>query len=215
MSDEKERGVIFTPKVEDDMGRIDEFPNIEELDSEDKIIAVTPGIDVRSVIPPEQLKQISEEIQAEVESEVEVEGKLMEGVNEAIDLNKKNYSKITPTLYIKPVESEKKDDKGEKVQVYDILNPVTETVETRELTDEEKREIQILRLKESNIKFHPIKHPVKSEVVGVTDGVFGRKKKQRGTTVLTNVTTNQFDADYRKKRKNKNRMARASRKANR
>lgn len=215
MSDEKERGVIFTPKVEDDMGRIDEFPNIEELDSEDKIIAVTPKVDVRSVIPPEELQKITEEIQAEVESEVEVEGKLMEGVDEAIDLNKKNYTKITPTLYIKPVESEKKDDKGEKIQVYDILNPVTETVETRELTDEEKHEIQVLRIKESHIKFHPTKHPVKSEVVSVTDGVFGRKKKQRGTTVLTNVTTNQFDSDYRKKRKNKNRMARASRKANR
>ena len=219
MSDEKERGVIFTPKVEDDMGRIDEFPNIEELDSEDKIIAVTPKVDVRSVIPPEELQKITEEIQAEVESEVEVEGKLMEGVDEAIDLDKKNYTKITSTLYIKPVanavENEKKDDKGEKIQVYDILNPETQTVETRELTDEEKREIQILRLKESHIKFHPIKHLVKSEVVSVTDGVFGRKKKQRGTTVLTNVTTNQFDSDYRKKRKNKNRMARASRKANR
>lgn len=174
-------------------------------------------IDVRSVKTPEELKLITKEIEKEVESEVEIEGKLMEGVDEVKDLNKKNYTKITPTLYIKPVEGEKKDDKGEKVQLYDILNPLTETIETRELTDEEKREIQILRLKESHIKFHPIKHQtVKSKVTSmISTGIFDRKRKVKSTTVSTKVTTNQFGADYRKARKNKNRMSRASRKANR
>ena len=43
--------------------------------------------------------------------------------------NKKNYTKITPTLYVKPVESDAKDDKGEKIQIYDILNPETEMYE--------------------------------------------------------------------------------------
>lgn len=174
-------------------------------------------IDVRSVRTPEELGLIAEEIKKEVESEVEIEGKLMEGVDEVKDLNKKNYTKITPTFYIKPVESEKKDDKSEKIQVYDILNPLTETIETRELTDEEKREIQILRLKESHIKFHPIKHQtVKSKVTSmISTGIFDRKRKVKSTTVSTKVTTNQFGADYRKARKNKNRMSRASRKANR
>jgi len=174
-------------------------------------------IDVRSVKTPEELKLITKEIEKEVESEVEIEGKLMEGVDEAKDLNKKNYTKITPTFYIKPVESEKKDDKSEKIQVYDILNPLTETIETRELTDEEKREIQILHLKESHIKFHPIKHQtVKSKVTSmISTGIFDRKRKVKSTTISTNVTTNQFGADYRKARKNKNRMSRASRKVNR
>jgi hypothetical protein len=211
MSDEKERGVIFTPKAEDDMGRIDEFPNIEELDSEDKIIAVTPKVDVRSVIPPEELENIKREIQAEVESEAEIEGKLMEDVDEEIDLNKKNYIKIGSTLYIKPVESDKTDDKGEKIQLYDVLNPTTETVERRELTDEEKREIQILRIKESRIRFKPIKHPVKNVVVKTEPTFFGRTRVLRSKGTQTNVTVNQFDADYRKKRQRKNKMQKASR----
>jgi hypothetical protein len=60
----------------------------------------------------------------------------------------------------------------------------------KELTEEEKREIYIQQLKDSHIKFHPIKHNGK-------------------------ITINQFDSEYRKKRQRKNKMAKASRKANR
>jgi len=67
--------------------------------------------------------------------------------------------------------------------------------EPKELTEEEKKVIFIQQLKDSKIKYHPIKHfAVKSTWVETEDvDVLGRKKK----------------------RKNKNRMARASRKANR
>jgi hypothetical protein len=106
------------------------------------------------------------------------------------DLNKKNYVKITPTFYIKSVESEKLNADGEKIELFQILNPETQFVETRELSDDEKHEILVHQLKESHIRFKPIKH--------------------KG-----NITTNQFGADYRKKRQRKNKMAKASRKANR
>jgi len=66
---------------------------------------------------------------------------------------------------------------------------VEESIEN-ELTDEEKREIYIQQLKESKIKYQSIKH--------------------KGKT-----TINQFGSDYRKKRQRKNKMAKASRKANR
>lgn len=60
----------------------------------------------------------------------------------------------------------------------------------KELTEEEKRLRLIEAIKESKIRF--------------------------GNTVHKgNVTTNKFDAEYRKKRQRKNKMAKASRKANR
>lgn len=62
--------------------------------------------------------------------------------------------------------------------------------EPKELTEEEKREIFIKTLKESKIKFHPVKH----------DG---------------SITTNQFGASYRKARKRKNRIQKKSRKNSR
>ena len=158
---------------------------------------------------------LAEEIQAEVESEVAIEANLMEGVDETDDLNKKNYIKITPTLYIKPVESDKTDDKGEKIELYQILNPVTETVETRELTGEEKHEIQVLRIKESHIKFRPIKHGVKTVGTQTIVSSIGRERKVKSKEIQTNITVNQFGADYRKKRQRKNKMQKASRKANR
>lgn len=155
MSDEKERGVIFTPKVEEE-GRVDEFPVTNEEE-----------INVKSVMTPE-------EVQGLLPKDVEVLEEITDG---------------------KPIDG------------------IPE--EPKELTEEEKKAIFIQNLKDSRIRFHPIKHPVKSEVVGVKEGVFGRKTIQRGTTVLTHITTNQFDSEYRKKRQKKNRMARASRKANR
>lgn len=214
MSDEKQDDVIFTPKVEEE-GRIDEFPNIKEIDAEDKIIEVTP--DVRSVIPPEELKKISEKIKAEVESEAEIEDKLMEGVeklDDSEDLNKKTYAKITPTLYIKLTGTEKNKE-GEEIKLYKVLNPETGVVEKRQLTDGEKHEIHVHGLKESHIKFHPIKNAVKT--VGITTVVspIGRKRQIKDKTTLTNITTNQFGSAYKKKRRRKNQLQKASRKANR
>ena len=217
MSDEKERGVIFTPKVEEE-GRIDEFPNIKEVDAEDKIIEVTPKVDLRSVIPPEELQKINKEIRAEVEAEALNEGAVegaVEGDNDtADDLNKKTYRKITSTFYVKPAGTEKNKE-GEEVKLYKVLNPETNVVEKRQLTDAEKHDIFVHDLKESNIKFHPIKHATKTVGFNTVTSSIGRKRIVKDKEVQTNITTNQFDKDYRKKRQRKNRMARASRKANR
>jgi len=159
----------------------------------------------------------------EVESELEVEEKLMEGVEEELqdaldedDLNKKNYLKVTPTLYIQPVESEEVNDEGEKIELFKILNPETNLVETRELTDEERREIKIKQLKESVIRFRPVKHgAVKTVGTSVVISSIGRERKVKDKEIQTNITTNKFGAAYHKKRQRRNKLAKASRKANR
>ena len=198
MPEEKQEGVIFTPKVEEE-GKIDEFPNIKEIDAQDKIIEVTP--------------------KAEIEAEEKNDGAIDGAVDGAVDddsedLNIKTYVKITPTLYIKPAGSEKNKE-GEDVKLYKILNPETNIVEKRQLTDGEKHDILVRDLKESRIKFHPIKNAVKTVGVTTVTSSIGRKRLVKDKGVQTNITTNQFDKDYRKKRQRKNRMARASRKASR
>lgn len=102
------------------------------------------------------------------------------------DLNKKNYVKITPTLYIQTIPPKEEDEELK----FKILNPETNVVEERPLNEEEEREIKIKELKDSRIKFHPIKH----------NG---------------NITTNQFGTAYKQKRKRKNALTKKSRKANR
>jgi glutaredoxin len=121
--------------------------------------------------------------------ELEVEEKIMEGVEELIeeDLDVKSYLKVTPTLYIKAVPSEEGEEDKE---LFKILNPETQEVEVRELTDDEKKELYIKQLKESRRVFNPVKH----------NG---------------NKTTNQFGSKYKQKRKRRNKLAKASRKANR
>jgi len=153
---------------------------------------------------------LAEQIKAEVEAEVDVEEISAE------DLNKKNYLKITSTLYIQPVENtEEMVGEGEKVELFKILNPETGVVETRELTDEEKHEIRVKQLKESKIRFNPIKNVVKTIGMQTIVNSIGRERKVKEKTVLTNLTTNQFGTDYRKARKRKNKIQKASRKANR
>jgi hypothetical protein len=154
MSEEKERGVIFTPKIEEE-GRIDEFPTLNE---EPK----TEEPSVSSILTPEEI------------------------------------AKFSPAP----------EENGEGLP----------SEEPKELTEEEKKALFIEQLKESKIRFHPIKRGIKTTLTTSITPIVGnyRKiRKEKSTTILTNVTTNQFGADYKKKRKNKNRMARASRKANR
>lgn len=145
MSDEKERGVIFTPKIEEE-GRIDELPTTDEQDS--------------SILTPEEIAKFS------------------------------------------PAPEENGELPGE---------------EPKELTEEEKKAIFIKQLKESKIRFRPIKHfAVKTTMVETEElDVLGRKKKRKDVKVLTNVTTNKFGKAYHDKRKRKNKMQKASRKANR
>ena len=198
MSEEKQDGVIFTPKVEEE-GRIDEFPESTELPISETINPVS----------------IAEEIKKEVESEVEAENKLAEGIeksDDADDLNKKTYAKITSTLYVKPAGTEKNKE-GEEIKLYKVLNPETNTVEKRPLTDGEKHEIFVRELKESHIKFHPIKNATKTIGTTIVDSSIGRKRLVKNKEIQTNVTTHQFGADYRKARKRKNKIQRDSRKS--
>lgn len=163
-------------------------------------------------------------------NELEVEEKVMEGVEEefqnALDeenstpsfdeLNKKNYIKISPTFYIRYVEPEEPTPEGEEEkEIYKILNPKSGVVETRELTDEEKREILIKEIKQSKTKFNPIKYGVKTVGIIEIPRKFRGVRKEKDKVVQTNVTVNQFGAAYRKARKHKNRAQKASRKANR
>jgi hypothetical protein len=132
---------------------------------------------------------LGEKIKAEAEAKNE--NIVAENVIKEIpieDLDKKNYIKITPTFYIQAIKPEEGDD--EDVELYKILNPQTGVVETRELTDNEKHEIIVHEFKESRIRFRNTIH----------DG---------------NLTRTQFGVAYRKKRKRRNKLTKASRKTNR
>lgn len=94
-------------------------------------------------------------------------------------------------------------------------NLVEEAPEQKELTEEEQHEIYIKMLKESKIKFRPLSHPIKTVEITTTTNKIGRTVKVKNKKIMTNVTVNQFGADYRKKRQMKNKMAKQSRRANR
>jgi len=98
----------------------------------------------------------------------------------------KNFNPTTLTEEIKAeVEAE-----VEAEVAAEAINKEAVPEEPKELTEEEKRANLIQAIKDSKIKFKNIKH----------NG---------------NVTTVMFNADYRKKRQRKNKIAKASRKANR
>ena len=148
---------------------------------------VNPSVD--------ELKKVKEEIQEILDEE---------------DLNKKNYLKINSTLYIKSVKSEDEDE-----ELFQILNPETNTVETRELTDEEKKELFVKELKEARRVFQPIKHPSKTVGIDTVTNFIGRTKKVKEKGIKTNLTVNQFGTKFKQKRKKKLKMTKISRKANR
>jgi len=158
---------------------------------------------------------------------LEEEEKVMEGVEDVVDateedLDIKTYYKLSPTLYIKAVETEEVDAEGEKLEIFKVLNPETNVVEERELTDDEKKELFIAELKRSQKKFNPLSHP--TQVVGKSSVDHPFLKDSRGNPVQkmmkdreiqTNVTVNKYGSAYKQKRKRKNKMAKISRKANR
>lgn len=197
---ENENKVIFTPKVEEE-GRIDEFPTITPEELQSPKLATLP-VDSQELETEEKLMEgVEEELQAALDAE---------------DLDKKNYVKISPTFYIKSIDSDKVDEEGEKIEIFQILNPKTNVVETRELTTEEKHDIMVQQLKESRIRFRSVKHgAVKTVGTSTVVSSIGRERKVKVKDVKTNITTNQFGAEYRKKRQRKNKLAKASRKANR
>jgi hypothetical protein len=222
---ENKKKVIFTPNVKE-KGRIDEFPTINPEELQSPKLATLP-----------LLPETKENLSTTISDELEVEELTMEGVEditidnltitkvEEEDLNVKNYLKVSPTFYIKAVETDDEEevvDGEEKEEIFQILNPETGLVERRELTDDEKKELFIQQLKQSRKKFNPLSHPTK--VVGTTGVDHPFLKDKNGVAVQrfvkdrevqTNVTINKFDSAYRQKRQRRNKLAKASRKANR
>lgn len=138
-------------------------------------------------------------------------------IEEEIDYsNKKNYVKISPTFYVRYVHPEEPPVEGEeRKEIYKIFNPQTGVVETRELTEDEKHQIVVKELKDSKKTFNPLSHPVKTVEVYEVPRKFYGTRKEKNRTMLTNITINKFGADYKKKRQQKNKLAKASRRANR
>ena len=86
--------------------------------------------------------------------------------------------------------------------------------EKKELTEEEKRANLIQAIKDSKIKFHPIKHAaVKTIAINAIARLFGGTRQVKEKAVMTNITTNKFGAAYKQKRKAKNKMQKTSRKS--
>jgi len=108
------------------------------------------------------------------------------------DRNKKTYLKITPTLYLKPILNSESDEK-----LFKIFNPLTNTIEVRELNELEEREVFVYEIKKSRFKFSKIKHPIDNGVD------------------VTNITINRYGKKYKQERKRRNKLAKASRKTNR
>lgn len=138
------------------------------------------------------------------------------------DLDKKNYIKINPTFYIQPIETEVEEEAEESEEevkeLFKVLNPETGEVETRELSDDEKKEILILELKRDRIRFHPTKHPVKTIEMTTVEKQYGSKTikvLEKTKAVATNETVNPYGSAYKQKRKKKNKQRKTSRKANR
>lgn len=167
---------------------------------------------------------VPEELQVptlSTKDETKVEKKLKKVVSESEelseeDLNKKNYLKISPTFYVQPFSDEEGNEEGDDdLELFKILNPETGLVEKRELTDEEKQEIFVHELKKSKIKFNPIKHPTKIIGIRTETNPLGRERMVKEKAVLTNLITNQFGTAYKQNRKRKNKLTKASRRANR
>jgi hypothetical protein len=100
---------------------------------------------------------------------------------------------LTPKSITEEIEAEVQEELKNEGAIEGAVEGTVEGAveeEEKELTEEEKHELFIKTLKESKIKFRNVKH----------DG---------------NITTVKFGAEYRKKRQHKNRMQKASRKANR
>ena len=114
-------------------------------------------------------------------------------MSEIDNVNPENTpSELVENLMPKLITEEIEAEVQEELKNEGVVEGATEGAveEEKELTEEEKRELFIKQLKESKIRFKNVKH----------DG---------------NITTVKFGTDYRKKRQRKNRMQKASRKANR
>jgi len=102
------------------------------------------------------------------------------------------------------------------VETEEVEAKINEDVdEKEELSEEELKAIYIQQLKDSKKVFKPLSHPIK--VIGIKTVVspIGTKRIVKEIAVQTNLTINKFDTAYKQKRKRKNKLTKASRKANR
>ena len=104
--------------------------------------------------------------------------------------NMQEKNDLQDVLSNAPVVDELKKELADSFSSSHDFEVIPDAEQQLELTEEQKREFLIEQLKQSKIKFRPIVH--------------------RGK-----VTTNQFDAAYKKKRQNRNKMQKQSRKNNR
>jgi len=169
-------------------------------------------------LTPEELQVPS--LSTKPEISVEELQKIEKEIQDIEDLNKKNYVKISPTLYIKSIESEegeeeKLDEDGKKIEIFQILNPETNVVEKRELTDNEKHDVLVQQIKASHKNFHPTKYGNKTVGTSTITSQIGTKRTVKNKEIQNNLTVNKYGNTYRKKRKNKNKLTKASRRGNR
>jgi hypothetical protein len=212
MQDDKNK-VIFTPKLEEE-GRIDELPTLTPEELQAPKLATLP-VDPTALAEEAKIMEGVEDASPEELEKMKAELQNLKDKLNADDLDKKNYYELSPTVYIQSVKNEDEDD---EIELFKVLNPETNDVETRELSDEEKKELLIQQLKNSRKTFNPLSHPTK--VVGhtVVEKQYGKKKievREKSREVQTNVTTNKYGEAYKAKRKRKNNLKKTSRKANR
>lgn len=212
MADNEEK-IIFTPKQEEE-GRIDEIPILTPEDLQAPKLATLP-VDPTALAEEANVMEGVEDMSPEELEKMKAELQNLKDKLNADDLDKKNYYELSPTVYIQSVKNEDEDDETE---LFKVLNPETDEVVTRELTDEEKKELLIQQLKTSRKTFNPLSHPTK--VVGhtVVEKQYGKKKievREKSREFQTNVTTNKYGEAYKAKRKRKNNLKKTSRKANR
>lgn len=117
---------------------------------------------------------------------------------------------MTEQIY-KPEELNPEELQSSKLATEEI----EDTLENDEPTEEEIKAEYIRQLKASRIRFRPIKNAVKTVSETRVSSKFGHIKTERTQEVQTNVVVNQFDKKYKQKRKKKNKLTKASRRANR
>jgi len=212
MADNEEK-IIFTPKVEEE-GRIDEIPTLTPEDLQAPKLATLP-VDPTALAEEAKVMEGAEDMSPEELEKMREELQNLKDKLNADDLDKKNYYELSPTVYIQSVKNEDEDDETE---LFKVLNPETDEIVTRKLTDEEKKELLIQQLKNSRKTFNPIKNPVRTVGLTVVEKQFGAKKKnviEKTKGVITNETVNPYGTAYKQKRKRKNKLRKTSRKANR
>jgi hypothetical protein len=136
MSDEKEEGFIFTPKVEEE-GLIKEFPSLDAQPDEHDLPNITEAVPVT----PKKILEIP---------------KMPEIVTEPPDSVEQNQGERKNILEI-PKTREAITEIPKMPETPDLVEQNQGETEKKELTEEEKRAKLIEALKQSQQRYHPKK----------------------------------------------------------